>query len=116
MLRSILGIRLKDKMSIEDIYSKTGAKKVGVVAKTFKLKYAGHMIRDNESKWNRILTMWNPYEGKRSRGRPKTRWVDEIKRDMGNVWMRMVKDRQKWKDLVSTYAQKWAAEGVDSSG
>ena len=36
MLRSILGIRLEDKINLEDIYSKTRAKKVGVIVKTLK--------------------------------------------------------------------------------
>ena len=44
MLRQLLGIKIKDKVSLEKIYAKTRAKRVGVIAKTLKLKYAGHLI------------------------------------------------------------------------
>ena len=37
MLRSILGIRVKDKVSLDQIYSKTKAKKIWGVVKTLKM-------------------------------------------------------------------------------
>ena len=107
-------MRLLDRLSIEDRYSKTKAKKVGVIAKTLKYKYAGHLARDSDYKWNKILTTWVPYKGKRSRERPRTRWIDKTKDNLGGSWMRRAKNIAEWKDLVSTYTQKWATEGVDS--
>ena len=114
--KSILGVRLKDKTSLEEIYSKTRAKRVGVIAKTLKFRYAGHLLRENDQKWNKILTTWVPHTGRRGRGRPRTRWSDEIKREVGVTWMTKAKHRPEWKSLVSTYAQKWAAEGAASVG
>ena len=73
MLRSILGVRMLDKVSLGDIYKKTKPRKVRVVARSLKYKYAGHTIRDLRDKWNIILTSWVPHLGKRSRGRPCTR-------------------------------------------
>ena len=70
MLRSLLNIRLKDKVSLADIYNKTNAKKVRVTARVPKFKYAGHAVRDNKEKWNTLLTDWVPHWGKRKRGRP----------------------------------------------
>ena len=89
-------------------------RRVGVVAKTLKLKYAGHIIRESDQKWNKTLTLWIPHTGKRNRGRPRTRWSDEINRELGTTWKVQAKNRQAWKSLVSAYAQKWAAEGVTS--
>ena len=116
MLRQLFGIKIKDKVSLEKISTKTKAKRVGIIAKTLKLKYAGYLIRECDQKWNKTLTLWIPHTGKRSRGRPRTRWSDEINRELGTAWMTEAKNCQEWKSLVSTYAQEWVAEGVTSEG
>jgi hypothetical protein len=57
----------------------------------------------------------NPYrllvgkpEGKRPLGRPRRRWVDNIKTDLGEVglgdvdWIGLDKDRNRWRALVNS--------------
>jgi hypothetical protein len=52
----------------------------------------------------RIL-VGNP-EGKRPRGRPKRRWVDNIKMDLREIgwdgvdWIDLAQDRDNWRTLV----------------
>jgi hypothetical protein len=47
-------------------------------------------------------------EGKRSLGRPRRRWVDNIKMDLreiggdGMVWIDLAQDRDQWRALVNT--------------
>jgi hypothetical protein len=47
-------------------------------------------------------------EGKRPLGRPRRRWVDNIKMDLQEVggscgdWMELAEDRDRWRALVST--------------
>ena len=47
-------------------------------------------------------------EGKRSLGRPRRRWEDNIKMDLEEVgggcedWMELTQDRERWRALVST--------------
>ena len=47
-------------------------------------------------------------EGKRSLGRPRHRWEDNIKKDLQEVgggcgdWMELALDRDRWRALVST--------------
>jgi hypothetical protein len=47
-------------------------------------------------------------EGKRPLGRPRRRWVDNIKIDLretgwdGMDWIHMAQDRDQWRDLVNT--------------
>jgi hypothetical protein len=52
----------------------------------------------------RIL-VGNP-EGKRPLGRPRRRWVDNIKMDLerwdGMDWIDLAKDRDQWRALVNT--------------
>jgi hypothetical protein len=46
--------------------------------------------------------------GKRPLGRPKRRWVDNIRMDLGEVgwsdveWISMAKDRNRWRALVNS--------------
>jgi len=61
--RSILCVRVKDKPSLEKIYSKTKAKRVWGIAKTLKLRYAGHIVREQKDKWNLTLSTWIPPQG-----------------------------------------------------
>jgi hypothetical protein len=46
-------------------------------------------------------------EGKRPLGRPRCRWVDDIKMDLreigwdGRDWLDLAQDREQWRTLVS---------------
>ena len=50
--------------------------------------------------------VWKP-EGRRPLGRPRRRWVDNIKMDLQEVgcvymdWIGLVQDRDRWRKLVS---------------
>jgi hypothetical protein len=47
-------------------------------------------------------------EGKRPLGRPRRRWVDSIKMDLGEIgwdgrdWIELAQDRDQWRALVNT--------------
>jgi hypothetical protein len=47
-------------------------------------------------------------EGKRPLGRPRRRWVDNIKIDLGEIerdgrdWIELAQDRDQWRALVNT--------------
>ena len=53
----------------------------------------------------RVL-LWKP-EGKRPLGRPRLRWVDNIRMELQEVgcgytvWIGLVQDRDRWRTLVS---------------
>jgi hypothetical protein len=55
---------------------------------------------------NRIL-VWKP-EGRRLLGRPRYRWVDNIKTDLRKIgwggmdWIDLAQDRDQWKAFVDT--------------
>jgi hypothetical protein len=52
-------------------------------------------------------------EGKRPLGRPRCRWVDNIRMDFGEVgwggvdWIGLVKDRIRWRALVNSVLNLW---------
>jgi hypothetical protein len=59
-------------------------------------------------KRNAYRTLVGKPEGKRPLGRPRRRWVDNIKMDLremgwdGVDWMDMARDRKEWRTLVNT--------------
>ena len=47
-------------------------------------------------------TMWDPYRGKRSRGRPSTRWADYFNKIEGPHCSKVARDRKEWEVLGNT--------------
>jgi hypothetical protein len=41
-------------------------------------------------------------EGKRPLGRPRRRWVDNIRMDLGEDWIGLAQDRNRWRALVNS--------------
>ena len=77
------------------------------VIKSRRMKWAGHVARMGEEKGAYRLLVGKP-EGKRPLGRPRRRWVDNIRMDLQEVgcgyvdWIGLAQDRDKWRMLVST--------------
>jgi hypothetical protein len=75
------------------------------IIKSRKMRWAGHVARMGEKIFR--LLVGNP-EGKRPLGRPRRRWVDNIRMDLGEVgrgdvdWIGLAQDRNKWKALVNS--------------
>jgi len=59
-----------------------------------------------EERWVYRVLVGKP-EGKRPRGRPRRRWVDNIRIDLQEVgcryvdWIGLAQDRDRWRTLVS---------------
>lgn len=49
------------------------------------------MRRHNERR-TRKVTEWRPRQGKRSRGRQRQRWIDDIVQISGNTWNTLALD------------------------
>ena len=65
------------------------------------------MARMGEGRWVHRVLVGKP-EGKSPLGRPRHRWVDNIKMDLQELgggcedWMELAEDRDRWQALVST--------------
>ena len=76
------------------------------VIKSRRMRYAGHVARTGEEKGAYRVLVGKP-EGKRPLGRPRHRWVDNIRMDVQEVgcgyvdWIGLAQDRNKWRTLVS---------------
>ena len=89
---------------LNDLYSSPNIVRV---IKSRRVRLAGHVARMEEGRGvHKVLVVKR--EGKRPLGRPRRRWEDNIKMDLQEVgrscgdWMELVKDRDRWRALVST--------------
>jgi hypothetical protein len=67
---------------------------------------AGHVARvGEERKLYKVFV--GKSEGKRPLGRPKSRWEDGVRMDLGEIgfggvdWIRLAQDRDRWRAVVS---------------
>jgi hypothetical protein len=76
------------------------------IIKSRRMRWAGHIARMGEKRNAYRLFVGKP-EGKRPLGRPRHRWVDNIKMDLleigwgGVDWIGLAQDRNKWRALVN---------------
>jgi len=70
------------------------------------MRWAGHVARMGEERGVCGILVGKP-EGKRPLGRPRRRWVDNIRTDIQEVvcgymdWIRLAQDRDRWLTRVS---------------
>jgi hypothetical protein len=71
------------------------------------MKWVGHVARTGEKRNVNRLLVGKP-EGKRPLGRPRRRWVDNIKMDLLGIglsvvdWIGLAQDRYRWRALVNS--------------
>ena len=87
---------------LNDLYSSPNIVRV---IKSRRMRWAGHVARMGEEMAYRVLV--GKPEGKRQLGRPRRRWVDNIRMDLQEVgcgyvdWIGLAQDRDMWRTLVS---------------
>ena len=76
------------------------------VIKSIRMRWAGHVARMGKRRGVYRVLVGNP-EGKRSLGRHRRRWKDNIKMDIQEVgcgsmdWIELAQDRDRWRALVN---------------
>ncbi|GBP94930.1 hypothetical protein EVAR_100464_1 [Eumeta japonica] len=69
-------------------------------------KKIGHDARYSGGEMEQGVTECYLRDGNRSCGRPRRRWMDDIKLTAGHLWTRVAQDRLQWKSLEEAYAKK----------
>jgi len=88
---------------LNDLYSSPNIVRV---IKSRRMRWAGHGARMGEERGVYRVWVGKP-EGKRPLGRPRRRWVDNIRTDLQDVgggymdWIGVAQDRDRWRTLVS---------------
>jgi len=87
---------------LRDLYSLPNIVRV---VKSRRMRWVGHLARMGEERGVHRVLVGKP-EGKRTLGRPRHRWEDNIKMDLqevgrGGYWMELAQDRDRWQALVN---------------
>ena len=104
----MLNISLTDRKTNIWIREQTKVKEILDIIKEMKWRWAGHVARMKDNRWTVRVTEWTPRYGKRKRGRPSTRWRDEVERVGENIaWNRTAQNRNEWKEHAEAFIQQW---------
>jgi len=88
---------------LNDLYSSPSTVQV---IKLRRMRWAGHVAHMSEERVVSRVLVGKP-EGKRPLGRPRCRWVENIRMDLQEVgygymhWIGLAQDRDRWRTLVS---------------
>jgi len=89
---------------LNDLYSSPN---VVLVVKSRRMRWAGHVARMGEEMVVYRVLVGKP-EGKRPMGRPRRRWVVNIRMDLQELgcvyinWIGLAQDRDRWRTFVNT--------------
>jgi exonuclease III len=111
MERAMLGVTLRDRIRNEEIRRRTKVTDIGRRIAKLKWQWAGHIARRTDGRWGGKVLEWRPRAGRRSVGRPPTRWTDDLSKVAGSRWMRAAQDRSLWRSLGEAYVQQWTSFG-----
>lgn len=110
MERRMLAISLRDRIRNEEIRRRTKVTDIIQKVATLKWRWAGHVARMTDDRWTRRIMLWRP-RVTRLRGRPPTRWTDDLVAVAGRNWVQVAQNRQRWKGLEEAFIQEWSERG-----
>ena len=103
ILRKVFNVNWSERITNEKLYGKLPRLSDKIAAR--RLRLAGHCQRHPELGAHRLI-LWEPTHGQRRRGRPRTTFVDQLKRDTGTTTTgelaAMMKDRKIWRKAVDS--------------
>jgi hypothetical protein len=115
VLRRIAGVTRRDRLRNTDIRMALGVTRDVVNhVRAKRLSYYGHVVRMEPFRIPNIM-MYGRVQGKRPRGRPRKRWLENIKDDCQLLSItidevdRLARDRVRWRSAV-----RWLLERIDT--
>ena len=101
MLRRVLNVHWSSHTTNEQLSGKLPLLSDKIAAR--RLQLAGHCFRHPEFSTQKVV-LWEPTHGQRSRGRPRTTFVDTLKKDTGAIstteLAALMSDRDVWRQHV----------------
>ena len=98
--------KLRKKSEVSNLWNVVSLSNIVRVIKSRRMRWAGHVARMVEGKGVYGVLVEKP-EGKRTPGRPMSRWEDIITMDLQEVgcggmdWIEVAQDRDRWRALVN---------------
>ena len=103
MLQKVLNTNWRDQISNSELYG--GLPRLSSKIASRRMRVAGHCYRHPELSTQKLV-LWEPTRGRRGRGRPKTTYIDTLKRDTGaktkEELATLMSDRGVWRNHVKS--------------
>ena len=93
----MLGVTLKDRKSTNWIRKQNGVADIIRSIRESKHRWSANVARRHDNRWTIRVTEWISRGHKRPRGRPTTRWCDDLIQYVWPTWRHIAKDRKLWK-------------------
>ena len=87
-------------------------KKRDIMEAISKLKWnwAGHVARRTDNRWTTRITFWTPRGHTRNRGRPRTRWRNDLDSFL-KLWHCVAQNVVQWRSIGKAYVQRRTFSG-----
>ena len=86
-----------------ELMTKYKSQDIVTVIKIRRLEWLGHVIRMNETRSVKKI-FEGKLEGRRGRGRPRLRWIDDVEDDLKKLgvkrWRAKALDREEWASVI----------------
>jgi transcription termination factor 2 len=95
------------KLYNEELHKLYSSPSIIRIIKSRRMRWAGHVARMGETR-NMYRIFVGKSEGKRPLGRPRHRWINNIKMDLSEIgfsvvdWIGLAQDRYRWRALVNS--------------
>jgi hypothetical protein len=95
------------KLHNDELHNMYSSPSIMRIVKSRRMRWAGNVARMGAKKNVYRLLVGKP-EGKRPLGRPRRRWIDNIKMDLSEIrlsaveWIGLAQDRYRWRALVNS--------------
>jgi hypothetical protein len=96
------------KLHNEELHGLYSSPSIVRVIKARRMRWAGHVVRMGEVRGAYNILVGRP-EGRRPQGRPRRRWEDNTKMDLGEIgfgnvdWIHLAQDRDWWRAVVNNF-------------
>jgi len=71
--------------------------------KSRRIAWLSHLMRMDEKRTPKRVLEWKPI-GRRIRGRPRKRWIEDVEEDIQRMgirgWRKLCKERTEWKRII----------------
>lgn len=106
IMRKMAGVTRLHRVCNEWLENRVPIQDIRIRAMQKKWEWAKRIASLNDDRWTERITNWTPLNKKRSIGRPKTRWRDEITLRLGPNWQSVCRRYPDvWKTAIIQQAQ-----------
>ena len=120
-LRQLLKINWKDRIPDTDVLDQAGMTSIHTLLRRAQLRWAGHIVRMQDTRLPKRLLYGELVHGIRSRGRPKLRFKDTLKASLKNFgidvkkWEALTHDRSSWRSCVGEGAASYEQSRISGA-